>query len=237
MVTMSDKDVPVIKEKKGVRVGYITYIDEDYITDSEVENEKLLLDNLSLIDYSKIRSDVEYCKEQNADIIVAYVRWGKDDGSVPSTHMKDIAQYMVASGIDIVVGTGSHAVMPMEVIETDANYDINVNRKGYVFYSLGNFISNQRTGTSDMGAIATLTVRKISADSTRVVDYSVVPVYTNVDIADGRNFKVVPVEKDSGSPIWMDDTNKERYNKVYSIISSIIYSFDTTERTRAYNDL
>lgn len=223
-------NTPLIIDKKGIKVGIVTYIDEQYITDTE--NKDVLYNNLPIFNYSQIRNDVAYCESQNADIIIAYVRWGKDCNSVPTTQMKDMARYLIASGIDVIVGSGPHAVMPMEVIDTDSNKDINEARKGYVFYSLGNFISNQRTGTSDMGAIVNLTVRKLSMDSTRVVDYKVTPVYTNVDIADGRNFKVVPVDKDESAPLWMDDTNKERFDKVYSVVNSIIRSFDVSERSR-----
>lgn len=230
IVSLKDKSTPIIKEKKGVKVGYIPYIDESYFNDTE--NKEILKENLNLLNYTNIKKDVKYCIDNKSDIIVAYVRWGKDAGSVPTTHMKDMAQYLVSSGVDIVIGTGSHTVMPMEVIETDYIEDLTQKRKGYVFYSLGNFVSNQRTGTSDMGALVNLTVRKISMDSTRVVDFDVVPIYTNVDIADGRNFQVVPAEKNSTAPVWMDETNKERFNKVYNLVDSIIYSFDTSERAQ-----
>lgn len=218
---------PIVIESEGIKVGFVSAVDGGYLDNSE--NGAMARDMLSVYDRSKIRSDVEYCKDNGADFVIAYIRWGTENNNIPTDYMKTTARYLVSIGVDVVLGGGAHAVMPMEIIDTDDAYELGGVRKGYVFYSLGNFVSNQRTGSGDMGAVVELRVRKIADGVTRVVKYQTTPIYTNVDIANGQNFKVLDVLADSEPPDWMDETNKDRYIKVYSIVDTILNSLNSSE--------
>lgn len=217
---------PIVVETEGIKVGFVSAIDEGYLDNSE--NGDMARDCLSVYDRKTIRNHIEYCRKKGADLVITYIRWGMEGDNVPTDYMKSVAEYLVSIGSDVVLGGGNHAVMPMEVIDADDAYKIGGVRKGYVFYSLGNFVSNQRTGSGDMGAVAELHVRKIAEGVTRVVSYETTPVYTNVDISDGRNFRVLPVYKGSSVPDWMDDTNKDRFIKVHSIVDTILNSFNAS---------
>ena len=72
-----------------------------------------------------------------------------------------------------------------------------------------------------MGYVINLTIRKISQDETRIVDSEVIPVYTNVDISDGKNFKVVPVYENASAPSWMDESNAEKFYSTYEIVNTL----------------
>lgn len=214
---------PLIVEADGIKVGFVSAIDKSYLNDSD--NGNIAKDYINVYDREHIRSDVESCISRGSDVVIAYIRWGTEGNNVPNDYMKAAAEYLVSIGVDIVVGGGSHTVMPMDIIDTDDAYNIGNVRKGYVFYSLGNFVSNQRTNSGDMGAIAEIKVRKMAENSTRIISCSTTPIYTNVDISDGRNFKVLPVYEDSVPPSWMDETNKDRFIKVYSVVDTVLNSF------------
>ncbi len=203
---------PLFTESNGIRLAFIS------VMDSENMDKKSPYCSL---DKKSLRQQVMKCKENNADIVIAFVNWGEQGNSMPSDHMAEWAQYMVSLGIDVIVGNGSHIPMPICTIEASDSFDVEKTNKGYVYYSLGNFLSNQRENSGYMGCMLNFSIRKISHDETRVVSSDIIPVYTNVDTSTGENFKVVPVYEDSIAPGWMDELNKEKFYNTYDIVSTL----------------
>lgn len=204
---------PIIKDIEGIRVGIVPVLDAEMTSNDMGYN---------LFDRPDLRKDVKYCEANNTDFLIAYVRWTEETGYVPTEEMRNKAKYLISIGFDMVIGGGNRSIMPSEYITTDRYGNPGETRTGTVFYSLGNMLSNQRTSLGDIGAIVNLRLRKISSEKTKLVGYEVIPTYTNVDLANGRNFKIVPVYKDQIAPDWMDDYNKNRYSEVYQIVETMI---------------
>ena len=204
---------PIIQDVEGVKIGLVpVYADDldDKNTDYNSYNK------------SELRKNVKLCEDKNADFIIAYVRWPNEAGYVPTEDMREKSKYLISIGFDLVVGGGNHSVLPSEYITTDKYGYPGEKASGMVFYSLGNMLSNQRTSLGDVGAIVNLRLRKINSEKTRLVGYEIIPTYTNVDLEDGRNFKIVPVSEGGTAPEWMDSYNKNRYSEVYSIVETMI---------------
>ena len=109
---------------------------------------------------------------------------------------------MRRSSVDIILGSHPHVVQPFEVDD-----------KGVTLYSLGNFVSNQRTRYRDGGLIATIEVVMIEhgegdALTDRKVKY-------NLDITPAwvflPGYVVIPPEV--GDVMQMNYDSRMRYNQ------------------------
>ena len=203
---------PVIKDVDGVKVALVPVYDSDDEDDV----------GYNIYNKSQLRKDLRYCKDNNADYTIAYIRWESDAGYVPTEKMRTKSSYLLSIGFDMVVGGGNRSVLPAEVLTVDKYGDPGEKKSGIVFYSLGNMLSNQRTDLGDVGAIVNLRLRKISSEKTKLVSYEVIPTYTNVDLENGKNFRIVPVVDGGYAPDWMDDYNKDRYSEVGQIVKKMI---------------
>lgn len=80
-----------------------------------------------------IIKDAEQAKKAGADFVVVSMHWGQEYVSDPTADQTDIARKVLDSdAVDLVLGTHIHRVQPCQ----------RINGK-YVFYGLGNFLSNQ----------------------------------------------------------------------------------------------
>ncbi|MCR9251955.1 MAG: CapA family protein [bacterium] len=110
---------------------------------------------VNLIDKVQIKKDLERAKQSKPDKIIVITHWGYEYKSLPNKQQKDLADYMVKNGADIIIGMHPHVLQPME------NYYDTLLKKDVVkVYSLGNFISNQRRRKTDGGAIVRIELQK-----------------------------------------------------------------------------
>lgn len=96
-------------------------------------------------DRSALRDIITYAEAQS-DIQAAYIHWGDEYSKVPSKKQRDLAQFLIAAGVDFIVGHHPHVVQAIEVINGAP-----------VLYSLGNFIFDQYFSTAvQEGLVVTL---------------------------------------------------------------------------------
>lgn len=69
---------------------------------------------------------------QQSALQIAYVHWGNEYESVHSMAQRELAEFLVSQGVDVIIGHHPHVVQDIERIESVP-----------VFYSLGNFIFDQ----------------------------------------------------------------------------------------------
>ncbi len=85
---------------------------------------------------SGIIENAKAAKAAGADIVVVNIHWGTEGVQRPTTDQLSLAKALLASpAVDAILGTHAHVVQPCAKI----------NGK-FVFYGLGNFISNQGPG-------------------------------------------------------------------------------------------
>lgn len=213
----SETNDPLFIIQDGIRIALISAVDPS-VYSSEKQADLSLY---NCFDRELLRKSVDKCRLWGADVIIAFTRWGETGESIPTSYMTEWSDFLVSLGVDAVIGGGSHIPMPIRTAQVGDDNDIDQLDKGHIYYSLGNFISNQRDNGGYMGYVLNLTIRKISQDETRIVDSEVIPVYTNVDISDGKNFKVVPVYENASAPSWMDESNAEKFYSTYEIVNTL----------------
>jgi len=143
---------------------------------------------VNLIDQEKMKAEIARAK-QMADVVIMGVHWGNEYQRMPSVAQKNLAQYLVNAGADIIIGHHPHVLQPMEWLQADDG------RKAFVFYSLGNFLSGQMHDYKDIGGLATITIKKtIKATGVEIQlsDPSFIPTYvSNQELTD---YRVVPLK-------------------------------------------
>ena len=134
------------------------------------KGKEYLVDLLS--NKEKIQSDMKFAK-QHADFIVVLPHWGVEYTHKPTKAQKITAELFAELGADLIIGTHSHVLQPLEFIITDDN------RSVPCFYSLGNFISNQEEPVRMLGAMASLEIVKLNG-KTQIQNLKAVPLITHV---------------------------------------------------------
>lgn len=122
---------------------------------------------LSQPDYELLTADLEAAKAMGTDLIAVIIHWGVEYQNAPNRYQTDLARFLVEQGADLVLGGHPHVLQPYETISvTDQDGG---ERKGFVCYSLGNFISNQNFDDANRN-IAVKTTAVLDLELTRSPD-------------------------------------------------------------------
>ncbi len=116
-------------------------------------NEKYLL---NFIDTIQIRNDIEKAKKSRVDITLVYFHFGNEYKGEPEAYQKEIVKKTFSYGADIILGASPHVLQPIDFY-SDPKQKIDT---GFVAYSLGNFVSNQRWRYSDGGVVLKFSISK-----------------------------------------------------------------------------
>lgn len=199
---------PLIVDVKGIKVGFFSY--------SQMLNgyEKLMLNSgrdtaVNLIDMDKIKKDVDYLKQNHADVIMCYMHWGEEYSDYPNEYQKNTFKKLSDMGVDLVIGSHPHTIQKSDVIENNG-------KKSYCVYSLGNLVSDQRESYGqyygvEIGVYSDIKIEKIG-DKTTVKSFENKPYYVDkyTDSVTTR-YVVVPVKQVLNSEI-----NYPRKDKIIS---------------------
>lgn len=88
---------------------------------------------------------------QLADEVIVFPHWGTEYQSTPSSYQRRFAEEMTEAGADLIIGTHPHVPQPVEWITSE-----NGNR-ALCYYSLGNYVSTQKTALSMLEEMAWVT--------------------------------------------------------------------------------
>lgn len=177
---------------------------------------------INLIDYDLIEKDIAQARNKGVDIVLVYFHFGDEYQREPNIYQKDVINNTINAGADIIIGSHPHVVQPVDYFKTNkANLDT-----GFVAYSLGNFISNQRWRYSDAGVILKIKVSKnILTDSVYLSDVSYLPTWVfKGKTKKGREYIILPSQKsyDDSSYSYLSKSNKEKMQQAFEDTKYII---------------
>ncbi len=179
---MDMNDIRTI-ESNGMTIAFLGYTEHTngYSLPADSPIKIVYTDEAELME-SQIRR-----AKQMADAVVVSVHWGLEDTHTVSDACRELAQNFVDWGADVVVGTHSHTAETMEYLERDNG------SRGFVLYSLGNFISAQTDNFNTVGEIASLNIEKdMVTGEIKVEDVEVTPVITHYDDGSFTNLRLYP---------------------------------------------
>ncbi|WP_295731735.1 CapA family protein [uncultured Muribaculum sp.] len=177
-----DSLLPLIRDVEGFRIAFLNYT---YGTNGIKTQTDAVVD---YIDRVLMLSDIEKARKAGAEIVTVCIHWGDEYSLLPNSSQRSLADFLVDSGADLVIGSHPHVIQPMEM-RTDS-----LGRRATVVYSLGNFISNMRTRDTRGGAMVRV---RLSRDmfGRAVIDTADYRLFfTLPPLPSVANFRVIPVE-------------------------------------------
>ena len=125
----SEKELnPVFYNIRGIRVAIINFT---YGTNGFPVPEPCVV---NLMDSTRVKETIVRARDMGADMIICAPHWGEEYSLKPSGNQKKWAKMLRREGVDIIIG--GHPHVP-QVAQADKEH--------ILFYSLGNYISNQTT--------------------------------------------------------------------------------------------
>ena len=166
-------------------------------------------------EYKKTVSEDIASVRDKVDVLIVAMHWGVEYTHTPTAYQEDMAQFLADEGVDIVIGSHPHVVMPVTWIDDTL-----------VIYSLGNLISAQETDLDYAKMVGLLSSVKITKtvkgeeSSIKLSDVNNELLFTYY--SGWRNFKVVPFSSpDIGN--YISD-----YERLYNKYSEVIKEMDST---------
>ena len=173
---------PLVVDAEGVRVGIINAA---YGSNGPLPKGEGSI-GMNLITRGFLMESAEQLRRLGADCIVACLHWGDEYDLKPGAAQKREAAWAFEAGVDIVIGTHPHVLQPVEFTEDGR----------VVFWSLGNFVSGQRTLPRERTAVAAVEVESSGDGRCRVEAAWVLPAAVVKVPLSGRGaatgFVVVP---------------------------------------------
>ncbi len=148
----------VVKEINNTKIGFLAYTSVGSPSWQAIENRAgIAWIDLSLLDI--LEQDIKRAKEES-DILVVSFHFGNEYQKKPNEKQKVIANAALEAGANIIVGHHPHVVQPLEI-----------NDKGVIAYSLGNFIFDQYFSEETMrGAVLKVTIKEKEILSAEIIE-------------------------------------------------------------------
>ena len=171
-----------IVEKKGFRIAILNYT---YGTNG-IPQPKGMPHAVDILDKDKVERDLKFA-EENADFTIVCPHWGTEYNLGVDKSQKYWTEIFRKNGADLVLGTHSHVIEPIEMLE-DVGIGITNNHGDgdmLVYYSLGNFVnwtSGKGKGIANrmVGGMADVTLGRNAKGEVVIKSYGVTPVVTHL---------------------------------------------------------
>ncbi len=181
----------IVKKVRGVRVGFLGYT---WVLNYNLPKLRQDFHLNRFDDREGLRRDIAAMRKR-CDYLVVVAHAGAEYLSSPRQAERDLYRDCVDSGADLVIGHHPHMVQQAERVKAADGRDC------HVFYSLGNFISNQSTKAEVYHGGAPLTTRdsvivrcllkRAGRGKRPAARFEVVPVYTLNSIEQGTGARVI----------------------------------------------
>lgn len=216
------------EERDNIKIGNangITYAMLSYtygtngLGKAELAKEPYLV---NLFDEETVKKDIESIRDK-VDILIVAMHWGNEYNLGVTDTQRSQAKFLADNGVDIVLGTHSHCIEPWEKIGNTV-----------VFYSFGNFLSNQmgaeqamvrKVGTVGMFGTLDITKTYDTRDKSTKIEISNIGAdlnytyrYYNKNIGK-YDYLVIPFSK-------MESKYLSNYVDIYNEFSSVLKKFD-----------
>lgn len=203
----TDRDSIRVFDLNGIKVSVLSYT---YGTNN-IPKPKGKDYLVNVINYGLIRNDITSARQVNPDIIIVYYHFGDEYKRFPNQYQKDVVDSTIKYGADIIIGSHPHVIQPTD-------YFPSINAKldsGFIAYSLGNFISNQRWRYSDAGVILNISLTKnINSDSIFISEVKYFPTWVfKGNTQNGNEYIILPSERYDDSTYYFLSKNDRQLMK------------------------
>jgi poly-gamma-glutamate synthesis protein (capsule biosynthesis protein) len=175
------KKVPFIKEIKGIKIGFLNYT---YGTNGISPSQGA---EVSLINRDTIAKEIKLTRKAGAELVVVAIHWGIEYVLLENSNQRSLADFLIEQGVDMIIGGHPHVIQPMKIVHNKKE-----NKDVLVVYSLGNFISNMKTGDTRGGALVRAILERGSDGKARFISASYDTFFSAKPEGKLHNFRVIP---------------------------------------------
>lgn len=193
-----DSDIRYVNVN-GINISFVNYTYGLNGLESRRTNNEYMIDMLSDNDVEETLHEAS----DNSDILIAILHIGNEYVYEPTQYQTKQINKFIDNGADIVICAHPHVIQPFGIVTTENG------NTGLVYYSLGNFISNQNELPRILGGMADIQITKENGN-TYVSNYDMIPLVTHQEVGYYTVYKLSD---------YTDELCKEHklYNKGLSI--------------------
>ncbi len=214
-IYQTDEARYAMSEVKGLKIATVAYTYETTNNNGRVaingglvpEETAALINSFSYqridTDLAEIASVVSAAREAGADIVILYMHWGEEYQKTANDWQRTLAS-RIANEMDVDMIFASHPHNLQEAEMYTKTLADGSTKQIPVFYSMGNFISNQRTETlgagyadSETGCLAIVDLEYMaSTDEVSAITMKALPVWVD-KYSDGvKNvYELIPLDE------------------------------------------
>ena len=179
---MYEKNYPPMIEVKGIKIAILNYTYSTNGIPVYGPNYVNIIDSISILE------GIKKAKAKNPDFIMAIMHWGEEYSRTESDRQTRFAQLMATNGVDLVFGAHPNVVQPIKTFPSTKDSS----RVVPVFYSVGNFLCNQRDRYKDGGIFAEVTICKVDG-KTWLQDFCYLPFWLRKNESGNRSYVAIPL--------------------------------------------
>ena len=181
------QDTILVKNVKGINIAFLSFT---YGTNGiKIPDSKEYCVNLN--DQETILSQLELAKQTNSDLICVCMHWGVEYQTKPNNEQKQLADFLIKNGVDLIIGNHPHVPQNMELRKV--NLEDGTEKEAFVIYSLGNFMADQNKAYTRDSLILNLKYTKSGETGKMIFNcatYTPTYVYKNTSVS-SRKFKIL----------------------------------------------
>ena len=176
-----NRQLPCIIDVKGIKIAFLDYT---YGTNGIEPKGGVVVD---YINRNVIGRDIDQAREQGAQLICVNMHWGTEYKLVPVKSQIALADFLVAKGVDLIIGGHPHVVEPFEM-----RYSIAYDKRVLLVYSLGNLISAQSGTDSRGGAMVKVGITIDAEGNPRIINPRYKLFFCQHQLKGKGNFTLIP---------------------------------------------
>lgn len=159
-------------ELKNIKVGVFAYTFglNAYMPPADrphIVNTMNLNGDLPEIDFEQLKKQIDYCKKNQVDFIIAHLHWGLEHEFYPTPEQVNLAHHLAELGVDAIIGHHPHVIQPLEYYTCKRD----ISRMVPIFYSLGNLVNSFSAEYLCKSAVARITLAKGSTQDNKTITY------------------------------------------------------------------
>lgn len=159
----------------------------------------------------KVKEDIKRVRDK-VDVLIVAMHWGVEYTHIPTNYQLDMASFLEEEGVDIIIGTHPHVVMPVTYINDTL-----------VVYSLGNFLSAQETNIDNNTTVGLMSgiaiTKKVDKDKTEIGLSNLTNELLYTYSKNNRDYKVIPFSNPDIKE-YLEDYERI-YNKYAKVITNM----------------
>ncbi|MFV0247313.1 MAG: CapA family protein [Mycoplasmatales bacterium] len=125
--------------------------------------------NVNIINDDTYKEKIDALGKDKSDVNIVSLHFGTENESELTDQDKEIVQYLLDSGIEIIIGSHPHVLKPIEKTTNSEGND------ALVMYSMGNFLSSQLDFEQRVGGIVNFNI--VKEDNIKINDVVFTPTY------------------------------------------------------------